>query len=244
MSGRSRLSGLGTFDVVERPRRFRHLSATSRSSSKAPAIRSASGLVASLGRLGGNVTGISLMGSVLEAKRLELMHEMVPKAATFAVLINPEYPEAKSQSEEVRKAAATLGVTPIMLFARTAEEIDAAFVTLVQRGAGALVVGMDPFLASRRSQFVALAAQHAVPAIYGLRQFPDEGGLLSYGADFPDGFHESGLYVAKVLKGARPADLPILQPTKFALVVNLKAAKSLGIAIPTSILARADEVIE
>jgi putative ABC transport system substrate-binding protein len=204
----------------------------------------ATGLVGSLARPGGNVTGVSLMGSVLEAKRLELLHELVPQASMIGVLINPEYPEAKSQSEEILKAATYLGVTPILLSARSAEEIDAAFPVLRQKGAGALIVAIDPFLANRWDQLVSLAARYALPAMYALRQFPTNGGLLSYGADFADGFHEAGLYVAKVLKGAPPADLPVVQPTKFELVINLKTAKALGLTIPPAILARADEVIE
>ncbi len=166
------------------------------------------------------------MGSTLEAKRLELLHELAPKALTIAVLINPNYPDAKSQSAEVLKAAAKLGVTPIMLTASTADEVDSAFASLDQRGAGALTVCLDPFLGSRRDQLVALVARRALPAIYPLREYPVGGGLMSYGSDFADGYHQAGLYVGKILKGAKPADLPVMQPTKFELVVNLKAAKA------------------
>ena len=204
----------------------------------------AAGLVSSLGRPGGNVTGVTNMGSALEAKRLELLHEVAPKASTIAALINPTYPDARYQSAEMLKAAAQLGVTPIMLTASTAEEIDAAFAVLNQRGAGALTVGTDPFLASRRNQLVTLAARRALPTIYAFREFPVVGGLMSYGTDFAGLYRQVGIYVGKVLKGANPADLPVLQPTKFELVINLTTAKALDIAIPPSILAAADEVIE
>lgn len=204
----------------------------------------ATGVVASLGRPGGNVTGVSLLGSVLEAKRLELVREVAPKASSIAALINPNYPQAKAQLADVQKAASLLGVTPIVLTASTPDEIDAAFTVLDQRGAGALIVNSDPILASRRDQIVALVARRALPAIYPLRDYVLAGGLMSYGADFAVGYHQAGLYVGKVLKGAKPADLPVLQPTNFELVINLKTARALGIAIPPSLQLRADEVIE
>jgi putative ABC transport system substrate-binding protein len=204
----------------------------------------AAGLVTSLGRPGGNITGVTNIGPVLEAKRLELLHEVVPKASTIAALVNPVYPDARFQSAEILKAAAQLGVTPIMLTASTAEEIDAAFAVLDQRGARALTVGTDPFLASRRDQLVALAARRALPTIYAFREFPAVGGLMSYGTDLARLYRQVGVYVGKVLKGANPADLPVLQPTSFELVINLRTAKALGIAIPSAMSATADEVIE
>jgi putative ABC transport system substrate-binding protein len=204
----------------------------------------AAGLVGSLGRPGGNITGVSLMGSALEAKRLDLVHDVAPKASTIATLINPNYPDAKSQSAEVLKAASQLGVTPIILNASTAAEIDSCFALLDQRGAGALTVASDPFVAGRRDQLLALAVRRALPAIYPYRDFVMAGALMSYGTDFAVGYHQAGIYVGKVLKGAKPADLPVLQPTKFELVINLTTAKALGIVIPPSILAAADEVIE
>jgi putative ABC transport system substrate-binding protein len=204
----------------------------------------AAGLVASLSRPGGNVTGVSLMGSALEAKRLELVHEVAPKASAIASLVNPKYPDAKAQSAEVVKGAAQLGVTPIMLTASTAGEVDAAFALLDQRGAGALTVAMDPFFGSRTAQLVTLAARRALPAIYPLREYAVGGGLMSYGTDFADGFRQAGIYVGKILKGAKPAELPVLQPTKFDLVVNLKTAKALGLTVPPTLLVTADEVIE
>lgn len=204
----------------------------------------ATGVVASLNRPGGNVTGVSLLNSVLEAKRVELVHEAAPKASTIANLINPTYPQAKAQSADIQKAAALLGVTPVILTASTPDEIDAAFTLLDRRAAGALTVGSDPILTSHRDRIVALAARRALPAIYPIRDYVLAGGLMSYGTDFAVGYHQAGLYVGKVLKGAKPTDLPVLQPTSFELVTNLKTARAQGITIPPSILARADEVLE
>jgi putative tryptophan/tyrosine transport system substrate-binding protein len=204
----------------------------------------AAGLVASLNRPGGNVTGVSLMGSALEAKRLELLHELAPKASAIAALVNPNYPAAKSQSEEFQAAAAHLGVKPIILTASTEDDIDLAFAILVQQGVGALVVCQDPFFGSRRQQLLALAVRHALPAIYQFREFPVEGGLISYGTDFADAYRQAGIYVGKVLKGTKPADLPVMQPTKFELVINLKTANALGLTVPLIMQMTADEVIE
>jgi putative ABC transport system substrate-binding protein len=202
------------------------------------------GLVTSLNRPGGNVTGVSLIGSALEAKRLELLHGLAPRATTIAALFNPSYPAAQSQLRELRDAAAQLGVTLLVLAASTEGEIDAAFTTLVQQGAGALLVAQDPYLNARREQFTALALHHSIPAISSLREAVVAGGLISYGPLFVDGFRQCGIYVGRMLKGAKPADLPIMQPTKFELVINLKTAKALALTVPDTLLATADEVIE
>jgi putative ABC transport system substrate-binding protein len=201
-------------------------------------------LVASLNRPGGNVTGVSMMGSVLESKRLEVLHELVPKASAIAILINPNYPAAKAQAVEVQETAVHFGMKPIVLMASTERDIDTAFAALVDQGAGALLVAQDPFLISRREQLIGLAARHAVPLMCALRETAVDGGLVSYGPDFADGFRQGGNYVAMVLRGTKPADLPVVQPTKFELVLNLKTAKALGLEIPANLLALADEVIE
>jgi ABC-type uncharacterized transport system substrate-binding protein len=202
------------------------------------------GLVASLNRPGGNVTGVSMIGSALEAKRLELLHQIAPKASVLAALINPNYPAAKSQSEELQNAAVQLGVKLIILTAGTEGDIDAAFATLVEQRAGALLVAQDPYFNARRSQLLALASRHAVPALYFQRVFGTDGGLISYAPSFEDGIRQAGVYVGKILKGAKPADLPVMQPTKFELVINLKTAKALGLEVSDKLLALADEVIE
>jgi ABC-type uncharacterized transport system substrate-binding protein len=202
------------------------------------------GLVSSLNRPGGNVTGVSIMGSVLEGKRLELLHQLAPVASTIAVLIDPNYPAAQSGARDAQEAAARLGVTPIMLTASTERDIDLAFATMMQRGAGGLLVTQTPFFVSRRELLFALAIRHRLPAMYPLREYAVDGGLASYGPDFKEGFRQAGIYAGRILKGTRPADLPVLQPTKFELVLNLKAAKALGLEIPDRILALADEVIE
>lgn len=202
------------------------------------------GLVASLNRPGGNVTGVSMISSALEAKRLELLHDLVPKVATIAVIINPKYLAAQSQRQDVEAAATLLGVKVVVLTASTEREIDVAFAALVQQGAGALLVAQDPFLVNSRERLVLLANRHAVPLMYGTSAAVLNGALVSYGPDFADGIRHAGIYVGKILKGAKPADLPVMQPTKFELVINMKTAKALGLIIPPSILARADEVIE
>jgi putative ABC transport system substrate-binding protein len=202
------------------------------------------GLVASLARPGGNITGFSPFGFELMPKRLELLTELVPQAKVIAFLMNPNYPRAEDLNRDMREAARTKGVQLNILKAGTEGEIDAAFATLVQLHAGALVVFLDPFFFSRREQLLALALRHAVPAIYPWREFAAAGGLISYGPSFPAAYRETGIYAGKILKGAKPADLPVQQPTRFELVVNLKTAEALGLAVPPSILARADEVIE
>lgn len=202
------------------------------------------GLVGSLNRPGGNVTGVSLIGSALEAKKLGLLHEVARGASTVAALINPNYADAQLQVEEVTAAAARIGVEVVTLRAATAADIDTAFATLLQRGAGALLVAEDVEFAALRRQIVTLAARHAIPTIYFQKEFVAIGGLISYGPHFADGYRQAGAYVGRILKGEKPADLPILQPTKFEMVINLKTAKALGIEVPPMLLATADEVIE
>jgi putative ABC transport system substrate-binding protein len=202
------------------------------------------GLVASLARPGGNLTGFSNMTIELMPKLLELLSELVPQARVIALLVNPNNPNAEPLLRDVEEAARAKGVKLLVLKAGTEDEIDAAFASLVQLQAGALVVDPDGFFSSRREQLVALASRHVVPAIYAHRQFVAAGGLISYGIDDIPPARQVGIYAGKILKGAKPADLPVEQPTKFELVVNLKTAKALGLTIPPSILPRADEVIE
>jgi putative tryptophan/tyrosine transport system substrate-binding protein len=202
------------------------------------------GLVASLNRPGGNVTGVSLIAAALEQKKMGLLHELAPKASVIAVLINPNYPGAKTQTGEVQETASHLGVKAVILTAATDDEIDAAFAGAVQQGAGAMLVSSDPFFNSRRGRFVEQAARHSLPVIYPQSEYVRGGGLISYGPDFSDGYRNGGVYVGKILKGAKPAELPVMQPTKFELVINLKTAKTLGLMVPPTLLATADEVIE
>jgi putative ABC transport system substrate-binding protein len=202
------------------------------------------GFVASLARPGGNLTGISFVNPGLNPKRLELLSELVPQAKVIALLVNPNSSSVEQVLRAVQEAARATGVRLHILKAGTESEIDAAFASLVQRQAGALVVSSDPFFYGRREQLVALAARHAVPTISEWRQFVVEGGLASYGASIPVVNRQIGIYAGKILKGVQPADLPVLQPTTFELVINLKTAEALGLTVPASILARADEVIE
>jgi putative ABC transport system substrate-binding protein len=204
-----------------------------------------SGLVASLNRPGGNLTGIFSLGSPLAAKRLELLHELVPSASVLAYLANPSSVAfTASEMIEVRKAAKSLGLELHVLNASTAGEIDAAFVTFAQPRAGAFLISGESFLTSRREQIIALAAHHAVPTIYNQREWTTAGGLMSYGFDGLGHYRQIGIYVGRILNGEKPADLPVQQSTKIELVINLKAAKALGIKVPITLLGRADEVIE
>jgi putative tryptophan/tyrosine transport system substrate-binding protein len=202
------------------------------------------GLVASLSRPGGNVTGVSLLASALDAKKLDLLRELVPQVSTIGALINPSYPEAKSQANEFETAANGLGVRSLVLSAGTEADINTVFAGLEEQRVGALVVSTDPFFGARRDQLVALAARHSVPVIYFQREFAAAGGLVSYGPHFADGYRQGAVYVGRVLKGEKPADLPVQQPTKFELVINIRVARALGLTVPPMVLARADEVIE
>jgi putative tryptophan/tyrosine transport system substrate-binding protein len=202
------------------------------------------GYVASLNRPGGNVTGVSWFTNLLSGKALGLLHELVPNAALIALLANPKLPETARMEVEGREAARSLGQQLLILNASTPSEIDAAFATMRQQRVGALFVGADPFFSSRRQQIVALTARDAIPTMYTNREFVEDGGLISYGNDTPDNYRRAGVHVGRILNGASPADLPVDQATKFDLVVNVKAAKAVGLTIPESFLARADEVIE
>ena len=202
------------------------------------------GVVASLNRPGGNVTGVAMMGVELEAKRLELLREFVPTSALIAMLVNPSNVQAETQSQEVQKAARIIDQQVLILSASTEREIESAFATVVKERASALVVGADTYFTSQAALIVALAAHHTVLTIYEGRDFAVAGGLMSYGTSLVNAYREAGVYAGRILKGSKPADLPVMQPTKFELVINLKTAKALGLTIPPTLLTRADEVIE
>jgi len=202
------------------------------------------GLVASFNRPGGNATGVSVFSVTLEAKRLELLHELVPKATTIGVLLDPTFSSVDLQLSEVQTAARATGHELRVLSVSSDADIDAAFSTLVEIHAGGLVVGGNPFLNSRRNKLIALAARHAIPAVYEPRESSIAGGLMNYGPSITDVYRQVGVYTGRILKGEKPADLPVLQPTKFELIINLRTAKVLGLDVPPTLLARADEVIE
>jgi len=203
------------------------------------------GLVASLARPGGNATGVNFFYNEVVAKRLALLHDLVPKAVGIAVLVNPSNPStAEPTLQAVQQAAPTIGLQIRILNASTIGEIDAAFATLAQERTDALFVAPDVFLSSRRVQFATLAARERMPATYSARELVEAGGLMSYGTDIADMFHQVGVYTGSILKGAKPADLPVLQSTKFEFVINMKTARTLGIEVPPGVLSIADEVIE
>jgi putative ABC transport system substrate-binding protein len=202
------------------------------------------GLVSSLNRPGGNITGVSNISAELVLKRFGLLRELQPHAARFAVLIDPRTPIAESISTELRTAASRLGLQIEVLFASSDREIDQAFESVTQKQVAALLVSPNPLFGDRRAQLINLAARHAVPVIYNDRDSVEAGGLMSYGANFTDQLRQAGVYVGRILKGEKPADLPVAQPTKFEFVINLKTAKALGITLPPTLLATADEVIE
>jgi len=202
------------------------------------------GVVANLNRPGGNVTGVSFFSITVTPKRLGLLHELVPKAKVIGLLANPNNGSAEAEIKEAEAAARELGCELVVMRATNATDIDTAVATLVQRGAGAIVVAGDALFINRHDQIVALAARYALPASYNLRDYAHAGGLMSYGADIFDIYHQAGVYVGRILRGVKPADLPVMLPTKFPLVINLKTAKALGLTVPPGMLAIADEVIE
>ena len=203
-----------------------------------------SGLVASLSRPGGNVTGVNQLSNVLEEKRFGLLHELMPKAVLIGVLVNPKSPYAESQTTEVQAAARKLGQQIVLVNAANKHDIDAAFEAIGKQGVGALIVTSDPFFNNRRDQLVSLATRYEVPASYSQREYALAGGLMSYGTSITDAYRLVGVYTGQILKGAKPADLPVVRPTKFELIINIKTAKALGLKIQPTLLALADEVIE
>ena len=202
------------------------------------------GLVGNLRRPDGNMTGVNLIAGPLPEKQFEILHEVVPKAKTIALLINPENANALSDSTTVQEAARSLGVRVVVLRSSTKASFENIFSSLVQEKADALLVNADVFFTSERDYLVAMSARHGIPAIYAWREFSVAGGLISYGPSLADGYHQCGLYVGKILNGTKPSELPVIQPTKFELVINLKTAKALGLTVPPTLIARADEVIE
>jgi ABC-type uncharacterized transport system substrate-binding protein len=202
------------------------------------------GLVRSLSRPGGNVTGMTNFMNVLGAKRLELVSEAVPSAVVLGLLVNPTNPNAEADTRDLQTAAQALGRQLQVLTASTDQELESAFTTALEKQVGALFINIDSFLFERRQQIAELAARHRVPTIHPFREYVAAGGLMSYGASFVDAWHQAGIYVAKILNGAKPDDLPVLQPTKFDLVINLRVAKALDLEIPATVIGRADEVIE
>jgi putative ABC transport system substrate-binding protein len=202
------------------------------------------GLVASLARPGGNLTGINFFSAEMAAKRLELLRELVPAATRVAVLVNPAGNNAEATSQDMQTAARAMGLQVRIIAASSSREINAAFDTFARERPDALLIGADPFFNSRRVQIVQLTARHALPAVYAARDNCEIGGLMSYGASTIDAFHQMGVYVGRIIRGAKPADMPVVQATKFELVINAETARMLGLAVPSALLARADEVIE
>jgi len=202
------------------------------------------GLVSSLNKPGANVTGVTFIFSELGTKRLELLRQLLPNASAIAMLVNPDFPPTRVEVTDVQAGARSLGLQINVLNASTERQIDTAFATIVQQRADALIVGIDPFLLGQRDQLVQLTARHAVPAIYFSREFVDAGGLMSYGPNFATGYRQAGVYAGQILRGVKPAELPVLQPTSFVFFFNLRTAKALGIKVPPTLLALADEVIE
>jgi putative ABC transport system substrate-binding protein len=202
------------------------------------------GLVASFNRPGGNVTGVTLLTTLMETKRFGLLRELAPRAPLFGALINPNIPAAARQLQEIEGAARAVGQPLVISKAGTDDDLEAAFASLVRDGIGALLAAADAFFDIRRDRIVAFASAQRLPAIYQFREYAVAGGILSYGVDILDGYRQSGLYTASILKGTNPADLPVMQPTKFELVINLKTAKATGIKISDNLLSLADEVIE
>jgi len=204
----------------------------------------AAGLVASLSRPTGNVTGVTNLGVELLQKQVEMLHEVVPTATTVVGLVNPTFPGSEAQARDLQAAARKLGLELHVVYASSERDLDTAFETMVRLGAAALVIGVDPFFYSRRDQIAALAIRHAMPAVFYIRELVAAGVLMSYGPSVTDGYRQVGIYAGRILKGEKPADLPVVQPTKFELVINLKTAKALGLDVPLFLQQRADEVIE
>jgi len=202
------------------------------------------GLVPTLNRPGGNVTGVVFISGALGAKRLELLRQLVPKAQSIGIVVYPNTPETDAERADLERAAATLGVAAVVAEVRSSGDIEGAFRSLAERGAGALYVGAGPFMFNNRERLIAQATRAAVPTMYTTREFVEAGGLISYGANIPDAFRHAGLYAGRVIKGEKPAELPVIQSSKFEFVINLKTAKALGLEFHPQLLATADEVIE
>jgi putative tryptophan/tyrosine transport system substrate-binding protein len=203
-----------------------------------------SGLVASFNRPGGNITGVAALTIELDPKRLELLHELTPPGGPVGALLNPSRPDVQLQLEGIKTAAQSVGRQLVLAYASTVQQIDAAFAEFAERSIAGLLVGADAFFTSRRTQIIVLASRNGWPAIYQWREFADAGGLASFGPSLFDSYRQAGVFAARILKGEKPADLPVQQPTKFEFVINLRTAKALGLQISPTLLARADEVIE